>query len=90
MPQRQPTLRALVAWSHQLCSEPEKQLWRILSVFTGGFELDAAQAVSADMELVDTDVTELIVGRLLHALPCRRGAGRLARPSRISVRTGLF
>jgi non-specific serine/threonine protein kinase len=62
VPQRQRSLRALVDWSYQLCSEPQKQLWCVLAVFIGGFELDAAQAVCADTELVGADVTELIVG----------------------------
>jgi DNA-binding CsgD family transcriptional regulator len=78
VPQRQRTLRALVDWSYQLCSEPEKQLWCVLSVFTGGFELDAAQAVSADLELVDTDVTELIVGLVAKSVLIREEpAGRV-------------
>ena len=42
---RQQTLRASVDWSHALLSEPEKTLFRRLSVFMGGFDLDAAQAV---------------------------------------------
>jgi predicted ATPase/DNA-binding CsgD family transcriptional regulator len=62
VPERQRSLHAVVDWSYQLCSEPEKQLWCILSVFGGGFELEAAQAVCADTEVVGPDVPELIVG----------------------------
>jgi len=43
---RQQTLRASVDWSHALLSEQEKVLFRRLSVFLGGFDLDAAQAVT--------------------------------------------
>ena len=47
---RQQTLRASVDWSHALLSEPEQVLFRRLAVFYGGFDLDAAQAVTGEME----------------------------------------
>jgi predicted ATPase/DNA-binding SARP family transcriptional activator len=43
---RQKTLRAAVDWSHQLLTEPEKVLFRRLSVFRGGWTLEAAEAVA--------------------------------------------
>lgn len=43
---RQQTLRASVDWSHALLSDPERVLLRQLSVFSGGFDLDGAQAVA--------------------------------------------
>ncbi|WP_228003130.1 protein kinase domain-containing protein [Nocardia australiensis] len=46
-PTRQQTLRWCVDWSYELCTPPEQQLWARLSVFTGGFELDAAEQVCA-------------------------------------------
>ncbi|VBA40233.1 Putative HTH-type transcriptional regulator [Mycobacterium attenuatum] len=48
---RQQTLRASVDWSHALLTEPERVLFRRLAVFTGGFDLDAAQAVAAGNEV---------------------------------------
>ncbi|MEV0700662.1 LuxR C-terminal-related transcriptional regulator [Saccharopolyspora sp. NPDC050389] len=39
------TLRAAVEWSFDLCSPTEQAVWARLSVFVGGFELDAAEAV---------------------------------------------
>ena len=39
---RQQTLEGAIDWSYQLLSEPERLLWARLSVFAGGFELDAA------------------------------------------------
>ncbi|MEV0087507.1 LuxR C-terminal-related transcriptional regulator [Saccharopolyspora sp. NPDC050642] len=39
------TLRAAVEWSFDLCSPTEQAVWARLSVFAGGFELDAAEAV---------------------------------------------
>jgi predicted ATPase len=43
--ERHQTLAALIDWSHDLLSEPERTLLRRLSVFAGGWSLDAAQAV---------------------------------------------
>jgi DNA-binding CsgD family transcriptional regulator len=53
-PARQRTLRACIEWSHDLCSAQEQLLWARLSVFAGGFELDAAEDVcSGDGVAVD-------------------------------------
>ncbi len=46
VPERQRTLRAAIGWSHDLLSEPEQRLFRRLSVFVGGWSLDAAQLVT--------------------------------------------
>jgi predicted ATPase/class 3 adenylate cyclase/DNA-binding CsgD family transcriptional regulator len=43
---RQQTLRASVDWSHGLLTGPERVLFRRLAVYLGGFDLDAAQAIS--------------------------------------------
>jgi predicted ATPase/DNA-binding CsgD family transcriptional regulator len=43
-------LRAAMDWSHDLLDTSERRLLRRLSVLTGGFSLDAADAVSADSE----------------------------------------
>ncbi|MFI6522720.1 ATP-binding protein [Spirillospora sp. NPDC050679] len=45
---RHRTLRAAVAWSHDLCSPAERALWARLSVFPGDFDAAAATAVCAD------------------------------------------
>lgn len=45
---RQQTLRALIDWSYELLSEAEKGLFRIASVFVGGWTLDAIEAVAND------------------------------------------
>jgi predicted ATPase/class 3 adenylate cyclase len=42
---RQQTLRATIAWSHDLLTEDEQQLFRRLAVFRGGCTLPAAEAV---------------------------------------------
>ena len=45
MPERQRTLRRTIDWSHELLDEPEKRMLRRLSVFIGGFDVEAAEAV---------------------------------------------
>ncbi|MFJ8567083.1 AfsR/SARP family transcriptional regulator [Streptomyces sp. NPDC093514] len=45
---RQQTLRAVVDWSWDLLDEPERTVLRRLSVFAGGCDLAAAEAVCAD------------------------------------------
>ncbi|MCX4777998.1 BTAD domain-containing putative transcriptional regulator [Streptomyces sp. NBC_01264] len=45
---RQQTLRAVVDWSWDLLDEPERAVLRRLSVFAGGCDLDAAEAVCTD------------------------------------------
>jgi len=44
-PERQRTLRATIAWSHDLLDEHEQQLFARLAVFAGGCTLEAAEAV---------------------------------------------
>ncbi|MFJ7292038.1 ATP-binding protein [Streptomyces collinus] len=45
---RHQTLRAAVAWSHDLCTLPEQAVWARLSVLAGSFDLETAEAVCAD------------------------------------------
>ena len=57
---RQQTLRAVVDWSYDLLFDDERRLFRRLSVFVGGCELDAVEAVCADDELPRADALDLI------------------------------
>jgi predicted ATPase len=47
LPERQQTIRATIEWSYDLLSGDEQWLFRQLSVFVGGWSLDAAEAVGA-------------------------------------------
>ena len=46
LPDRQRTLRGAIAWSCDLLDEPHRQLLARLSVFVGGWHLEAAEAVA--------------------------------------------
>jgi predicted ATPase/DNA-binding XRE family transcriptional regulator len=74
VPQRQRTMRATLDWSYELLSEDERALFRRLSVFAGGFTLEAVEAVGTTPDLVAEDVLELL--------------GRLVEQSLITVETG--
>jgi predicted ATPase len=45
LPTRQQTLRGTMDWSYSLLNEPEKRLFRRLSVFVGGTTLEGVEAV---------------------------------------------
>jgi predicted ATPase/DNA-binding CsgD family transcriptional regulator len=55
---RQHTLRAVMDWSHSLCSPRQRLLWARLSVFAGNFDLRAAEAVCAGDGLPRDDVLD--------------------------------
>ncbi|GGK79711.1 LuxR family transcriptional regulator [Sphaerisporangium melleum] len=59
---RQQTLRALVDWSYALCTAPQRLLWARASVFHGGLDLSAAEAVCAGDGIAAEDVLDLISG----------------------------
>jgi predicted ATPase len=58
--ERQQTLRALVTWSYDLLHEREQMLLDRLSVFAGGFDLPAAEAICGSDPLVPDDVVDLL------------------------------
>jgi predicted ATPase/DNA-binding SARP family transcriptional activator/DNA-binding CsgD family transcriptional regulator len=64
---RQRTLRGTLDWSHALLSEPERRLFCRLSVFAGGWTLEAAEAVGAgDTEQGEVlDLLTSLVGKSL-------------------------
>jgi predicted ATPase/DNA-binding CsgD family transcriptional regulator len=54
------TLRATMEWSHDLLSWEEQVLFRRLSVFAGGFTLEAAEGVCAGEGLEEGEVLDLL------------------------------
>ena len=57
---RHQTLRGAVEWSYQLISEPERLLFDSLSVFRGGFTLEAAEEVCSGDGLESYEVLDLL------------------------------
>ena len=57
---RQRTLRGTLDWSYALLSEPERRLFCRLSVFAGGWPLEAAEAVGAEVDTEKGDILDLL------------------------------
>jgi predicted ATPase/DNA-binding CsgD family transcriptional regulator len=64
-PPRQQTIRATIAWSHDLLAAEEQRLFARLGVFTGGWTIEAAEAVSAPEH---TDVLDTLATLMDHSL----------------------
>jgi predicted ATPase len=61
---RQQTLRATIEWSYELLEADEKQLLAALSVFRGGWTLEAAEQVAdANLELLQSLVDKSLARR---------------------------
>lgn len=88
---RQRTLQLLIDWSWQLLDPAEQRLLARLSLFEGGFTLDAAEAVCADegggaaddLGALDVDAVLDLLGQLvdksLLTVLAQRGRGAAAR-----------
>ncbi len=57
---RQQTLRATLDWSYDLLTDEEKLLLQRLSVFAGGWTLEAAEQVCVGEGMADCDVLDLL------------------------------
>ena len=62
---RHQTIRATVEWSYRLLDERERLLFDRLSVFAGGFDLSAVEAVCADGETLHEELVVGVVGSLV-------------------------
>lgn len=84
LPVRQRTMRATLDWSHELLTADEQRLLRRLSVFAGGFSLDAAQHVHGD------DVLAALAGLVEQSLVVPEGDRyRMLEPVRQYAATRL-
>jgi predicted ATPase/class 3 adenylate cyclase len=60
VPPRQRTLREAIGWSYDLLDEAEKAVFRRLSVFAGGWSLEAAEAVADPGAERGRDILEVL------------------------------
>jgi predicted ATPase/class 3 adenylate cyclase len=70
LPDRQQTLRSTIEWSHDLLQAEERRLFARLGTFTGGWSLEAAEAICGpglDLQVLDG------LGTLLDHSMVRRG-----------------
>ncbi|MFI9536931.1 LuxR C-terminal-related transcriptional regulator [Nocardia fusca] len=61
-PPRHRALEATIDWSFRLCTPAEQLLWARLSVFAGGFDLQAAECVCSDDILARPEIFDLLAG----------------------------
>ena len=59
---RQQTLQALLDWSHDLLEPGERLAWARASVFSGGFDLAALEAVACDDDLPAAALPDVVDG----------------------------
>jgi predicted ATPase len=62
LPERQRTMRATLAWSYELLDESERRLFTNLAVFSGSFELEAAEQIcDADLNVLQSLIEKSLV-----------------------------
>jgi predicted ATPase/DNA-binding CsgD family transcriptional regulator len=84
-PPRHRSLRACVDWSYDLCTGPERTLWARLSVFAGGFGMDAVEAVCADDVLPEDDLLDLVATLVDKSVLVRHDHGPVVRYRMLEV-----
>ena len=76
---RQQSLAATIDWSYRLLTTSEQQLFMRLSVFAGGFDLEAAHGVCGAEDDTDDDTLELLTGLLDKSMVTMRGGTGASR-----------
>jgi len=78
---RQQTLQALIDWSYELLSEAERTLLNRLSVFAGGWTLEAAEIACAGRGIEETKILDLLAALIDRSLVVYREINGEARYS---------
>ena len=76
---RQQSLAATIDWSYRLLSEPEQTMFARLSVFAGGFDLDAAHGVCGEDGTTEDDTLDLLTGLVDKSMVIVRGGADRTR-----------
>jgi len=76
---RQQTLRSVVDWSFDLCTSEERVLWLRASVFAGGFDLVAAEAICSGEDLPRDAVLDVVASLVDKSILNREDRGASAR-----------
>lgn len=74
-PPRHQSLVATIDWSYQLLTPAEQDLFARLSVFAGGFDLEAAHGVCGARGATEDDTLDLLAALLDKSMVSRRGDG---------------
>jgi predicted ATPase/DNA-binding CsgD family transcriptional regulator len=81
---RHRTLRDAIGWSYDLCTPAERALWARLSVFAGGFTVEAAEEVCAGGELPASQIFDTVI-RLVDKSVITRDDASTAQPTRYKM-----
>jgi non-specific serine/threonine protein kinase len=73
---KQRTLRGALEWSYELLSDDEKKLFERLSVFAGGWTMEAAEAVGVGEGVEEDNILDLLSGLVEKSLVVARGGGQ--------------
>jgi predicted ATPase/DNA-binding SARP family transcriptional activator len=76
---RQQSVAATIDWSYRLLAEPERSLFARLSVFAGGFDLDAAHGVCGEDGADPHDTLDLLTGLVDKSMVTMRSDGGRTR-----------
>lgn len=60
LPARQQTMRDTIEWSYDLLEENEQSLFRHLSIFVGGFTLEAAEEICSSTDYMNLEIFDVI------------------------------
>jgi DNA-binding CsgD family transcriptional regulator/tetratricopeptide (TPR) repeat protein len=73
---RQRTLRGALDWSYDLLSEPERVLFGQLSVFAGGWTLEAAEAAALGENVKEDEILDLLSSLVDKSLVVAEATGK--------------
>ncbi|MER6691237.1 ATP-binding protein [Streptomyces minutiscleroticus] len=76
---RHQTLRTAIGWSHELCTPLERLLWARLSVFAGGWDVEAAEFVCHGGPVDAEEIMALLASLTDKSIVTREGEGAAVR-----------